>query len=251
MKKAFLLLSIIVLLLLAACTNADVYYSLGDGEFGAEYSLEIASSDLAARTYSDQINEYWQQLGFDSQADINGDTITITGTRHDTFDDMSYAADSFYAFLTSDESLFSEVTFDYTPSFEYDEFCFEATISLEDVIRQYELQDIPENDISSLLESADEGKYTLSLSLPGDVVETNADETSGQVCTWNLTYGQVRQIVLETSMENTEEIESYNELKEKQQTTGMLLKILIVVAGFLLLLMAVLLIVRSVRKRSR
>lgn len=248
MKKTILLFLTAIIILLASCTDAHVYYRLGRGEITAEYTLKLSSSDLAARTYSDHINEYWEKLGFTSEVEIYGDTITIIGEKTENYSDERTAAEIFSNHLSSNESILDDVTFQYTPSFEYDDYYLSATLSLEDVIRQYELQDIPENDLVQLLSNAQDGEYSLTISLPGKVIETNADENSEMGSTWEMAYGEERQIVLKTRDENTAEVNEHNELVKNQKVFSMLFKILGVAAGFILLLIIVLLIVRKKKR---
>ena len=43
-----------------------------------------------------------------------------------------------------------DASFAYTPSFDYDKYSLNATVSLDDVIRQNEVQNIPKGEIDAL-----------------------------------------------------------------------------------------------------
>lgn len=249
-KTALILFSLITLLLLTACVDAKISYNL-DENFGTrtQMTVVIKQNDLQSRNYADDILEYWNELGFKANSGEASDKITLDAEIQQNYKDMPTAAGEFAKSLTSPSSVFSDAYFEYIPSFEHDEFKLSASVDLQDVIRQHKLQDIPQNDIDELVAQAKEGSYKLSVSLPGQITHTNADEQEGSLCTWNLEYGKKSSIILETKLTNSAAIDEYNELKQQKSSNSMLLRTAVAAAGFLLLLIIVFAVVRAVRNR--
>lgn len=249
-KTALILLCLITLILLTACVDAGVSYTL-DENFGTSTHMTVVfkQNDLQSRSYSNDIIEYWNELGFVASSDEESDKITLNAQINNNYSDMPIATGEFAKLLTLPSSIFSDAHFNYTPSFEYDVFKLSASVDMQDVIRQNELQDIPQNDIDELLEQVKQGSYKLSVSLPGQVTSTNADEQDGSVCTWNLEYGDKTQITLETKLINNAAIDEYNELQQQKSSNSMLFRTIVVAAGFLLLLIIVFSVARAVRRR--
>lgn len=215
MKKLrifWLILLIIVAALLSACANADISYQLtNDNAVDIRYTLTLPG-EKAAADYADTICAYWQSMGFEASCTQSGETNTLNGRKSTGYDTKEQAVQAFSALLTDKDSLFYNVSFIYTPSFEEDFYSLSALISLKDVIRQNEAQNIPSAEIDKLENSANEGTYTLSIALPGEVVSSNADDQQGQVCSWSLKYGEITQIAIQTKSTNTENIAYYAQL---------------------------------------
>lgn len=249
-KTALILFSLITLILLTACVDAEVSYSLDENfDTSTQMTVVLKQNDLKSRSYTDDILGYWNELGFDANSDEESDRITLNTQNQQNYKDMPSAAGEFAKLLTLPGSIFSDAHFEYVPSFERDEFKLSASVDLQDVIRQNELQDIPQNDIDELLAQAKEGSYKLSVSLPGQVMHTNADEQDSNVCTWNLEYGKKTQVSLETRLTNRAAIDEYNELKQQRSSNSMLFRTAVTAAGFLLLLIIVFALVRAARNR--
>ena len=250
MKKLALIILILMVFVLTACVNADVFYGLSeDNTVNQQYSLTIESTKVEARNYAEQIKKYWDSLGIDAKTKRGVENVSVNGSKSTVFEQKRTAAAAFADVITANESMLSDVVFEYTPSFEKDSYSLNGTVSLEDILRQSELQDIPENDIEELTGSAEQGEYTLSIKLPGQIEQTNADETKSGTCTWNLHYEQEKNILLTTTLNNVSDINEYEQIGEKFNAQSMLLRLLIAAGGFILLLIIVLIIVRAVRKR--
>lgn len=249
-KTALALFVLITLLLLTACVDAKVTYSL-DENFVTDTQMEVVikHNNLQSRNYADDILEYWDRLGFNTNSDETSDKITLNAENQQNYKDMPTSAGEFAKSLTSPSSIFSDAHFEYTPSFEHDMFKLNASVDLQDVIRQHEMQDIPQNDIDELVAQAKEGSYKLSVILPGQPTHTNADEQEGNICTWNLEYGKKFNIILETKLTNSTAIDEYNQLKQQKSSNSMLFRSTVAAAGFLLMLIIVFAVVRAVRKR--
>ncbi len=249
MKKTLFIILLSVILLLCACADVSVSYSLGDSdETDIEYTLDIKSIELDARNFADSVSDYWNSLGFDTDISIESESVTVSGHKAVLYDDRQAAADSFSKALCGQESVFTSVDFSYSPSFEEDLYSFNAVASLEDIIRQSELQDIPQSELEALFTMANQGEYTLSVSLPGEITETNADLVDGGVCTWKLDYGSQKQVSLSTRLDNTANLDEYADVTEKLSSAGMLFRLMIASASLIVFVVIVLLIVRGVKK---
>ena len=177
MKKTIFLMSVLFLLLFSACADASVAYNLNDNnEANLEYTLVIKSIELDARNYADSISEYWQTQGFDANAELGTDNITVSGRKAISSESRQAAANAFGQMLSDQSSVFSDVEFSYYPAFEDDIYSLSAKVSLVDIIRQNEVQDIPSGELEALITQAKNGMYTLSICLPGEISDTNADE---------------------------------------------------------------------------
>jgi hypothetical protein len=249
MKKC-LLLMILPMLLLSACAVAKVSYRLG-GDFSVniDYLLELKPGDNDVTQYTNAITQYWTDMGFSTTIDETDGVTTVKGNKQDAYDSPETAVQAFSALLDDEDSLFQDARLDYTPSFDYDRYSLMASVSLEDIIRQSDVQNIPEGEIESLEGDAADGTYTLCIALPGEVASTNADSVQDGVCTWNLAYGEVTQISLETSKLNQENKDYYAQLEEQQHRDEQLLLLCGGTAVVLLLALIIVTIVRNHRKR--
>ncbi len=252
MKKIILILCVFLLFGCVACTDAAVHYALTDEHtVSREYAVQLGSLELEARTYADSIMDYWSSNGMDTDIEFLGHSLLIVGDSARLFETRERAVKDFSDLLGEPGSLLRNVVFEYTPSFEHDDFSLSASITIDDVIRQNEIQDIPEQDLDELLASAQNGTYTFSVSLPGEVVSTNADTVEGQKCTWNLEYGSTALIELNTQIVNTENILIYEQLQQAQKQSDMFVKIAICAAGALALAIILFFVIRRVRMRER
>jgi len=246
MKKWLSLLIILPVLLMSACAVAQVSYRLVDDcSVSVDYMVELNPGDTDAAQYTGAIMQYWIDMGFTPALDQQDDVLTLTGTKKDTYDSPAAAADAFSSLLTDEDSLFQDAKFTYTPSYEYDQYYLTATVSLKDIIRQNDVQSIPEGEIEQLEGEAADGTYTLSLALPGEIVSTNAQSTQDGVCTWTLAYGEETQISLETSRLNQENVDQYTELQTQQQRDDRLLWICAAAGGVLIVALIIATILRN------
>ena len=249
MKKTFFIILLAITLLFCACADASVSYSLSaDDKVDIEYKLVINSVELDARNYARSVDEYWRSQRFNTDTSLSDESVTVSGQKAVLLKDRQSAADAFAQVVTGQQSVFSSVDFNYSPSFEEDIYSFSATVSLEDVIRQSELQDIPEDELEKLLSQAKSGEYLLSIRLPGEVIETNADTNSDGVCSWKLEYGKATQISLETRLDNAANIDEYSDITDKLNRTGMLFRLMIAAAGSIILAIIILIVFRAVKK---
>ena len=248
MKRWLAVFLVIPVLLLSACAVAQVSYRLGDDfSVNIEYQLELKPGDSDALEYTDAITQYWSDMGFSARFDDNDGAFTLTGTKNEVFDSSEAAAQAFSALVADDQSLFQNARFVYAPAFDVDQYIFKADVTLRDIIRQSEVQNIPEGEIDALESSALDGTYTLRIALPGEVVTTNAESQQDGYCIWTLTYGEVTQISLETRKPNQENTEYYTELQEQQHRDEQLLLLCV---GAIVAILIVLVIVTIVRKRK-
>ncbi len=248
MKKWFSLLIILPILLMSACGVAKISYRLtSDHMINTDYVIELESDNTDGAQYTNAIMQYWNDMGFTPALTQTDGKMSITGKKSESYDSSAAAADAFSALLTDESSLFENVSFSYEPTYEYDNYSLKATVSLKDIIRQNEPQSIPEGDIDQLNSDAADGTYTLSLTLPGEVVSTNADDTKDGVCTWNLAYGDVTEISLETSKLNQENIDEYAALTAQQHRDNMLL----LAGGAVAIILIVALIIANILRNRK
>ncbi len=246
MKKCLFALLLVPVLLLSACATAQVSYKLGnDYSVTVDYLIELQPGDADAIQYSNAISQYWSDMGFDVQLDGTDGAFSLNGTKHDTYDSAEAAVQAFSELLQDQKSLLQNASFVYTPSFDSDKYSLQATASLENVIRQSEVQNIPQGEIDALKDDADEGSYTLCVALPGEITATNADSVQDGVCMWTLKYGEARQISVETSTSNSENQEYYAALEEQQHRDEQWLLWCSVAAGALIAALVVVTILRN------
>ena len=250
MKKIILSFSVLVVLICASCADADVYYGLSDEHIvSQQFSVRIDNIELPARTFADSIKNFWDSKGLSAQIELQDESMLIVGESVKIYENRANAAQKLSELLTAEDSLLTNVVFEYTPSYEIDQFYLSASITIDDVIRQNVIQDIPDQELNELLQSAQNGTYTFSVSLPGEVEYTNADEIDGQKCTWNLVYGDTALIELQTKIVNTENILAYELLTRTQSQSDMYVRIGIAAAGTLVLALVLIFVIRRVRNR--
>lgn len=249
MKKWLLLLLIVgLVLLMTACGIAQVTYRLDDDfSVGIDYRVALDSDEEDASQYTNAIIQYWNEMGFATSFDDADGLLTIVGTKKSSFDTPKAAADAFSEILKDENSIFQDVSFTYIPSFEYDRYNLSASVSLQDIIRQSDVQNIPQGEIDTLEGDAANGTYTLCLVLPGEVVSTNAESQQDDLCTWTLRYDEVTSISLETQKTNSENIAQYEALQEQQRQDE---QMLLICGGGLAVIVFALIVVTVVRNRK-
>ncbi|MDD5018499.1 MAG: hypothetical protein PHO15_10430 [Eubacteriales bacterium] len=251
MKNYCVVLLILALFILTSCTDASVSYSLKDNNsIKIVYSITTSAADEKISDYADDTAAYWEEMGFSTDTSEDDDQYTISGQKTIRKNSMNQASSKFSSILTDDESLFDNVTFEYTPSYFEDNFSLTASVSLKDLFYEKTNQDIPVAELENLLDSAKDGLYTLSIELPGDVVETNADTQRDQVCTWLIRYGETTQIALKTKNVFDENIANYAGLTETQNNDNLLFIIGCIVTGTLLAAVIIIVFIRKARNQK-
>jgi len=247
-----MLICTILLLLLSGCVSAQISYTLNEqNEAQAAYMLSVETADELSGGYINAIQKHWENQGFETELGHQGESSVLTGRMAQQSETRRQAAQSFFEMTGGEGSALQDAALEYIPGYERDEYRFSASISLEEVIRQSEAQNIPDDEMSALLIGAQSGDYSLSVSLPGEIAETNADDIDGSVCTWKLEYGKSRDVSLRTVWVNQANIDAYAALeKEKAQMDFWLWVCIIAAAALLLGLLAFLLIRRVLRIRA-
>jgi len=251
MKRWAACLLVVLILILSACADTSVSYRLtDDSNVTIDYRMEISPEGKDISSYTSMIMVYWDALGFATDTVESGDTTTLTGTRTVACEDMNEATATLAAMLTTEDSLFYDVSFSYTPSYFQDDFSLEANVTLENLLRQNNSGGLPAGVAQDLLDQASAATYTLSLELPGKVVSTNADSQDGQVCIWNLAYGEVTHIELTTTNVFSENVENYQTLQDTRSRDIMYLAIFGGAAVVLLIIALLVFFLRVRRKRN-
>lgn len=245
MKKAVAVLMVIVSVLFTACAAASISFRLDENNAaGVSYMVDL-NEEENTENYINQLKEYWDEQGFETSVDRAG--LTVYGEKYVQYDTPVQAAEGFAQIVTSDNVLLYDVNFEYTPSFEYDRYSFFARISLKDVIRQSQAQDIPSDVVSSVRENAAKGIFTVSVKLPGEVESSNAHSTDENTCTWVLEYGEETKLSVITEKTNTDNLAYRTDLESRIERDRTLLIICIAAVAAFLLAAAVAVIVRRIR----
>lgn len=248
MKKLTYILILVAVLFLSACANVSISYSLTeDHAASVTYDIHFDESGDEVNHYLSEVQDYWDRQNFVTTLDR--DAGALNGTLSGQYDSSIKAAAGFADIVTLDNAMLYDVVFEHSPSFEEDRYSLSACISLADVIRQSQAQDIPADRIESFKSKAAEGIYTISISLPGEVVSHNADRTQGNVCTWDLAYGEQTILELQTLLVNTENLAYRSSLNDRLMNTQTLLLICGCVGGISLLIVLLSVFVRRRRRR--
>lgn len=247
MKKIyFVLLLAIMIVISSACASADIKYTLTeDNKTSVQYRVSFEKSDLDVLPYLSEIGSYWEDQGMTINVDEAANTVTGEKTLEN--ESVKEAAKTFGDIFSSTDSIFSNVSFTYTPSLRVDDYNFTADVALVDIIRQQQAQNIPSDQIEKIKDTASQGIYRISLSLPGEVLETNADSREGNVCTWTLEYGEVKTLSLHTQKQNTDAVQNYNKLSSIVADNTMLLIVLSSATGVCALIIVLSIVVRRMK----
>lgn len=249
MKKNIIFLFLLAFLLIfSACADVSLSYTLSsENTTDQVYRLVFEEPEQDVSSYLNEFGSYWADQGMAIYVDK--DTNTVTGEKSQEFDWAKDAADSFAGIFTSQDSIFSNVTFHYSPELSSDTYSFLADVSLKDIIRQNEAQGISADQINILENDARQGHYSISISLPGDVVETNADSQSGNLCTWTLAFGETKTLELKTQKENAESVRNYNMLSGIIENNKTIIFVCAAAAVFCVLMIVLSIIVRKIKKK--
>lgn len=257
MKKLLLL---IALLLAAAifvgCTKVSMEYSLNlDNTLEVNYTLEIDKTveEFEDASYYDLKNAITAQLelqGLEVAVNENTSLLVISGTLEKQHDTRQEAYESLAAILKSEYSPFVKTGFEYSSSFFEDEYNFEAKIMLVDIIRRSEPQVIPTDMQEVLTKYANESEFSISISLPGEAVDTNADSVESRndvtTNTWDLKYGDEKELVLNSIIINQDNVEYHENLTK---STNQIWRIVLYCGGGAVLVLIVFLIIFFVLRR--
>ncbi len=250
MKKIFFVyLLIIIMFISSACASADLTYTLSDdNKTTVRYDVSFETTDQQdVSPYLNEIGSYWADQGLTITMDEAKNTVT--GEKTIKSDTVKEAAKTFGDVFSSKDSLFSNVSFTYTPSLSVDDYNFSADVSLKDVIRQQQAQSIPSDQITKIEQAAKQGIYRISISLPGEVTETNADSRDGNVCTWVLEYGKIKTLSLHTHRQNTQTVQNYNKLTGIMADNTKLLIVFASAAIFCILMIVLSIVVRRMKRK--
>jgi len=251
MKKTLLLaVAVMMASALSGCASGQLQYTLSDDlTVKTHYLIAFESSDEDASSYLNEIGAYWAERGMAIYADK--DANSITGDKEERFRTKKEAAEAFAAVFAAEDTIFSNVSFYYNPSLAYDTYSLSADISLEDIIRQNEIQNISADQVKNIEEMAKQCAFEIFIAMPGNVTETNADSRDGNMCAWKLEYGKTVSIMIQTRLENTDAMQEYNKLTGIVENNNMLLIVCASAAGFCILTIALSVVLRkAMRKRA-
>ncbi len=244
----FVCLLIIIMLISSACVSVDLTYALTeDNKTNIRYAVSFDTTDQDVSPYLNEIGSYWADQGLTITTDQDENAVSAEKTiKSDT---VKEAAKAFGDVLSSKDSLFSNVSFTYTPSLSVDDYNFSADVSLLDIIRQQQAQSIPADQIKKIEDAAKQGIYRISISLPGEVTETNADSRDGNVCTWILEYGKIKTLSLQTQKQNTKTVQNYKKLTGIMADNTKLLIVFASAAGFCIMMIVLSIVVRRIKRK--
>ena len=232
-------------------------YSLDlDNTLEVNYTLEIDKTieEFEDASYFDLKTAITDQLelqGLEVAVNENTNLLVISGTLEKQHDTRQEAYESLDAIFKSEYSPFVNTGFEYASSFFEDEYNFDEKIMLVDLIRRSDPLVIPTDMQEVLIKYANESEFSLTISLPGEAVVTNADsqEYSDSITTttWNLKYGDERDIILNSIIANQENIEYHENLTN---STNQIWRILLYCGGGAVLVLIVFLIIFFVLRRK-
>lgn len=248
MKKLILMLLVPLILILASCSASMSYQLTEDNNINTVYYADITSSGINISSYADSLKKYWEQMGFTVETGGTGEEHSVTGKKTSGYESGVSAAGAFSSILSDKNSIFTNIKFTYTPSFFKDSYSLTASVSLDGVIRQSEDESIPEAEAGSLLKQAQSADYTLSIQLPGNIISTNADTQESGVCSWNLKYGESRDISLQTEREFKEHTDKYTGLQNSLKNDNLILIICSAAGGAALIGIILTFAIRKSRK---
>ena len=259
MKKTLILLALLIIAaLFAGCATVSMEYAIdNDDNLKIAYSVSINKTDTDFEELNyyynlkKAIKEQWEKQGLTVEIDDNDEELLITGVLEQAYDSRQEAFEGLDTILKSEYSPFTSAGFEYSSSYFEDEYNLMAKISLKDLIRRSDAQVIPSDMQDTLMKYANESQFFLTISLPGEAVETNASsqEYDNDITTntWELKYGDEKDILLNSVLVNEENVEYHKSLTD---STNQALLITIICGGTAVLLLAVFLIIFFI-KRSR
>lgn len=251
LKKLFVLLALLLCaILFVGCATVSLEYKIdNDNTLLVNYTVTIdktkeESVQINYFNIKNAIEKQWKLQGLEVTIDESDEAIIFNGVLTEQHSTRKKAFERLDEIFKSDYSPFVNVGFEYASSYFEDEYKLSAELSLVDLIRRSDTQVVP-NDMQQLLTKyANESEYYISISLPGEAVDTNADskESRNDVTTntWNLKYGDEKEITLNSIIVNQENVEYHENLTA---TNNRLRLILLLCAGGAALVLVVFLIV--------
>lgn len=257
MKKIFILLIILLAaVILVGCTKVSMEYKLdNDNTLRVAYSVVIDTTkeefkDFKYYNLKKAITEQWELQGIEVEVNETEEELSISGFLEKEHDTRQEAYESLASILKSEFSPFVSTGFEYASSYFEDEYNLSAKISLKDILRRSEAQVIPTDMQQMLTQFANESEFSISVSLPGEAVSTNADYkeyTDGvTTSTWNLKYGDEKDIEFKSIIVNQENVDYHKNLTDSTNLTKM---IFIGCAAAAALVLIVFLIIFFVKRR--
>lgn len=259
MKKLFILIALmLVAALFVGCTKVSMEYKLDlDNTLEINYTLEIDKTieefeDASYYALKNAVTAQLELQGLEVTVEENTDVLSISGTLEKVHDSRKEAYESLDEILKSEYSPFVSTGFEYASSFFEDEYSFEAKVTLVDLIRRSDPQVMPKDMQDVLIKYANESEFSLIISLPGEAVDTNADSVESRdnitTNTWNLKYGDEKEIILNSIIVNQENVEYHEDLTD---STNQIWRILLYCAGGVVVVLIVFLIIFFVLRSKR
>lgn len=256
MRKVSLLVSLLLIcLIFVGCARVTMEYNIDiDNNLQVKYDLVFDKTTDEFKDYSyynlqNSIVNHWEKQGLKVEVEENDDEITFKGTFEEQHDSRQEAYESLDSILKGEYSPFTSTGFEYASSYFEDEYNLSAKISLKDLIRRSDVQVMPSDVQEALTKYANESEFSLVFSLPGEAVDTNANsqdyDNSVTTSTWNLKYGDEKELTLKTVIVNEENVEYHKNLTDSTNQNKL---ILLLCGGGAVLLLVVFLILFFVRK---
>lgn len=208
MKKRILLV-ILYLTFLTGCAKLEMNYVFDEvGNVTASYIFAIhenSKADEASRLIDAalmQANDngftttaYNEKgyIGFKAEKTISGVDYRNSGNEVLGFSEMP--------------SIFKDFTWHYTPEIFRSKYRFRLNVDLKDIINVSDLDALPSDMKTEALKAIEQSKVTIHITLPGDSVESNADEIrplSAKRATkyiWNLSVGQAKMLMIDAELD--------------------------------------------------
>lgn len=256
MRKVSLLVSLLLIcLIFVGCAKVTMEYNIDiDNNLQVKYDLVFEKTTDEFKDYSyynlqNSIVNHWEKQGLKVDVEENDDEITFKGTLEEQHDSRQEAYESLESILKGEYSPFTSAGFEYASSYFEDEYNLAAEISLKDLLRRSEYQVIPSDIQETLTKYANESEFALLISLPGEAVETNADsqnyDNSISTNTWNLKYGDEKELKLKTVIVNEANVEYHKNLTDSTNQSKL---IFLLCGGGAALVLTVFLIIFFVRR---
>ena len=234
MKKIVLFLLILLLiLLLCACGKLKAEYMIDNSnDVSIAYSIEVNQPEFQKNSaefigYVDDLKSYWIGMGLAVDTSMQGDIYTVTGKRVYHTDSREEAYLKLKELLTGKNSPFESLDIQFSGAYIDNEYKLSGFINLDDIIRRDENEQIPEDQREKMISAAKECSYILHITLPGDVTESNGQETpcaQGLSCrVFDLPYGETSAVQISTHYTDQANKAHYDSLRSQEQAFTYLL----------------------------
>lgn len=256
LKKVVLIITLLLIcMIFVGCTIVTMEYKLDiDNNLQIKYDVVFDKTteefkDFNYYNLKNDITNHWEKQGFTVEVEENDSELIFVGTLEKQHSTRQEAYESLNSILKGEYSPFTAAGFEYASSYFEDEYNLITEISLKDLLRRSDYQVIPSDVQETLTKYANESEFTLLISLPGEVVETNADSQNygNSVSTniWNLKYGDEKELKLKTIIVNEENVNYHKNLTDSTNQNKI---IFLCCAGGAVLVLIVFLIIFFVRK---